>query len=90
MKGTAAGDDVDDAEGDLRYSVDDADSATAAQDGLQTIKGEFGYLTIDAQTGKYTYVVDPFSEEYQKLQTGAQGKESFTITVTVPTLVMVG
>ena len=84
VKGTAAGDDVDDAEGDLRYSVDDADSATAAQDGLQTIKGEFGYLTIDAQTGKYTYVVDPFSEEYQKLQTGAQGKESFTITVTDP------
>ena len=84
VKGTAAGDDVDDAEGDLRYSVDDADSATAAQDGLQTIKGEFGYLTIDAQTGKYTYVVDPFSEEYQKLQTGAQGKEHFTITVTDP------
>ena len=84
VKGTAAGHDVDDAEGDLRYSVDDADSATAAQDGLQTIKGEFGYLTIDAQTGKYTYVVDPFSEEYQKLQTGAQGKEHFTITVTDP------
>uniref|UniRef100_UPI0026EA2B96 VCBS domain-containing protein n=2 Tax=Desulfovibrio TaxID=872 RepID=UPI0026EA2B96 len=84
VKGTAVGDDVDDAEGDLRYSVDDADSATAAQDGLQTIKGEFGYLTIDAQTGKYTYVVDPFSEEYQKLQTGAQGKEHFTITVTDP------
>ena len=84
VKGTAVGDDVDDAEGDLRYSVDDADSATAAQDGLQTIKGEFGYLTIDAQTGKYTYVVDPFSEEYQKLQTGEQGKEHFTITVTDP------
>ena len=84
VKGTAVGHDVDDVEGDLRYSVDDADSATAAQDGLQTIKGEFGYLTIDAQTGKYTYVVDPFSEEYQKLQTGAQGKEHFTITVTDP------
>ena len=84
VKGTAAGHDVDDAEGDLRYSVDDADSVTAAQDGLQTIKGEFGYLTIDAQTGKYTYVVDPFSEEYQKLRTGAQGKEHFTITVTDP------
>ena len=88
VKGTAHGEDVDNIwEGDdseLRYSVDDADSATAAQDGLQTIKGEFGYLTIDAQTGKYTYVVDPFSEEYQKLQTGAQGKEHFTITVTDP------
>ena len=84
VKGTAAGDDVDDAEGDLRYSVDDADSATAAQDGLQTIKGEFGYLTIDAETGEYTYVVDPFSEEYKKLQTGEQGKEHFTITVTDP------
>ena len=84
VKGTAAGDDVDDAEGDLRYSVDDADSATAAQDGLQTIKGKFGYLTIDAETGEYTYVVDPFSEEYKKLQTGEQGKESFTITVTDP------
>ena len=64
--------------------MDDADSATAAQDGLQTIKGEFGYLTIDAQTGKYTYVVDPFSEAYRELQTGEQGKESFTITVTDP------
>ena len=88
VKGTAHGEDVDNIwEGDdseLRYSVDDADLATAAQDGLQTIKGEFGYLTIDAQTGKYTYVVDPFSEEYQKLQTGAQGKEHFTITVTDP------
>ena len=84
VKGTAAGDDVDDAEGDLRYSVDDADSATAAQDGLQTIKGKFGYLTIDAETGEYTYVVDPFSEEYKKLQTGEQSKESFTITVTDP------
>ena len=84
VKGTAVGDDVDDAEGDLRYSVDDADSATAAQDGLQTIKGKFGYLTIDAETGEYTYVVDPFSEEYKKLQTGEQGKESFTITVTDP------
>ena len=84
VKGTAAGHDVDDAEGDLRYSVDDADSATAAQDGLQTIKGEFGYLTIDAETGKYTYVVDPFSEAYRELQTGTQGKEHFTITVTDP------
>ena len=84
VKGTAAGHDVDDVEGDLRYSVDDADSATAAQDGLQTIKGKFGYLTIDAQTGKYTYVVDPFSEAYRELQTGTQGKEHFTITVTDP------
>ena len=88
VKGTAHGEDVDNIwegeDSELRYSVDDADSATAAQDGLQTIKGEFGYLTIDAQTGKYTYVVDPFSEEYQKLRTGAQGKEHFTITVTDP------
>ena len=84
VKGTAVGHDVDDVEGDLRYSVDDADSATAAQDGLQTIKGKFGYLTIDAETGEYTYVVDPFSEEYKKLRTGEQGKESFTITVTDP------
>ena len=84
VKGTAAGHDVDDVEGDLRYSVDDADSATAAQDGLQTIKGKFGYLTIDAQTGKYTYVVDPFRVEYQNLRTGEQGQEHFTITVTDP------
>ena len=84
VKGTAVGDDVDDAEGDLRYSVDDADSATAAQDGLQTIKGKFGYLTINAETGEYTYVVDPFSEAYRELQTGTQGKEHFTITVTDP------
>ena len=84
VKGTAVGHDVDDVEGDLRYSVDDADSATAAQDGLQTIKGKFGYLTIDAETGEYTYVVDPFSEEYKKLPIGEQGNESFTITVTDP------
>ena len=84
VKGTAAGDDVDDEEGDLRYSVDDADPDTAAQDGLQTIKGKFGYLTIDAETGEYTYVVDPFSEEYKKLPIGEQGNESFTITVTDP------
>ena len=84
VKGTAVGHDVDDVEGDLRYSVDDADSATAAQDGLQTIKGKFGYLTIDAETGEYTYVVDPFSEEYKKLPIGKQGNESFTITVTDP------
>ena len=84
VKGTAVGHDVDDVEGDLRYSVDDADSATAAQDGLQTIKGKFGYLTIDAETGEYTYVVDPFSEAYRELQTGTQGEEHFTITVTDP------
>ena len=84
VKGTAAGDDVDDEEGDLRYSVDDADPDTAAQDGLQTIKGKFGYLTTDAETGEYTYVVDPFSEEYKKLPIGKQGNESFTITVTDP------
>ena len=84
VKGTAVGHDVDDVEGDLRYSVDDADSATAAQDGLQTIKGKFGYLTINAETGEYTYVVDPFSEAYRELQTGTQGKEHFTITVTDP------
>ena len=88
VKGTAHGEDVDNIwegeDSELRYSVDDADSATAAQDGLQTIKGEFGYLTIDAQTGEYTYVVDPFSEEYKKLPIGEQGKESFTITVTDP------
>ena len=84
VKGTAVGDDVDDAEGDLRYSVDDADPATAAEGGLQTIKGEFGYLTINAETGEYTYVVDPFSEAYRELPTGTQGKEHFTITVTDP------
>ena len=84
VKGMAAGDDVDDEKGDLRYSVDDADPATAAQDGLQTIKGDFGYLTINSVTGEYTYVVDPFSEAYRELQTGTQDKEHFTITVTDP------
>ena len=84
VTGKATGNDVDDDEGDLRYSVDDADPATAAEDGLQTIKGEFGYLTINAETGEYTYVVDPFSEAYRELQTGTQGKEHFTITVTDP------
>ena len=84
VTGKAAGNDVDDAGDNLRYSVDDADPDTAAQDGLQTIKGEFGYLTINAETGEYTYVVDPFSEAYRELQTGTQGKEHFTITVTDP------
>ena len=84
VTGKAAGNDVDDAGDNLRYSVDDADPATAAEDGLQTIKGEFGYLTINAETGEYTYVVDPFSEAYRELQTGTQGKEHFTITVTDP------
>ena len=84
VTGKAAGNDVDDAGDNLRYSVDDADPDTAAQDGLQTIKGEFGYLTINAETGEYTYVVDPFSEAYRELQTGTRGKEHFTITVTDP------
>jgi|GEM_PF-4470105 len=76
VTGKAAGNDVDDAGDNLRYSVDDADSAT--------VKGEFGYLTINSVTGEYTYVVDPFSEAYRELQTGTQDKEHFTITVTDP------
>ena len=85
VKGMAAGDDVDDEKGDLRYSVDDADPATAAQDGLQTIKGDFGYLTINSVTGEYTYVVDPFSDKYKELESsGESGKETFTIWVKDP------
>ena len=51
---------------------------------LQTIKGEFGYLTINSVTGEYTYVVDPFSEKYMGLGEDQSGKETFTIWVKDP------
>ena len=78
---------------ELRYSVSKGED-TGGEPGeggeeqassLQTIKGEFGYLTINSVTGEYTYVVDPFSDKYKELESsGESGKETFTIWVKDP------
>ena len=97
VKGEAHGEDVDniwepDVESELRYSVSKGED-TGGEPGepgeeqassLQTIKGEFGYLTINSVTGEYTYVVDPFSEKYMGLGEDQSGKETFTIWVKDP------
>ena len=98
VKGEADGWDVDnqwdeDKENpELRYSVSNSKNpgSEPGEDGevqassLQTIKGEFGYLTINSVTGEYTYVVDPFSKAYQGLKEGGSGQETFTIWVKDP------
>ena len=98
VTGTADGHDVDntwekEAETpELRYSVSKGED-TGGEPGeggeeqassLQTIKGTYGYLTIDSVTGKYTYVVDPVSENYQGLKGNGPGEETFTIWVKDP------
>ena len=98
VTGTADGHDVDntwekEAETpELRYSVSKGED-TGGEPGeggeeqassLQTIKGEFGYLTINSVTGKYTYVVDPFSEKYMELGEDQSSQETFTIWVKDP------
>ena len=98
VKGEANGWDVDnrwdkdEKDPELRYSVSNSKNpgSEPGEDGevqassLQTIKGEFGYLTINSVTGEYTYVVDPFSKAYQGLKEGGSGQETFTIWVKDP------
>ena len=97
VKGEANGWDVDniwepDDKSELRYSVSNSknpesepgEGGEEQASSLQTIKGEFGYLTINSVTGEYTYVVDPFSEAYKGLEEGGSGQETFTIWVKDP------
>ena len=98
VKGEAHGEDVDniwepDGESELRYSVSNGENpgsepgegSEEQASSLQTIKGEFGYLTINSVTGEYTYVVDPFSDKYKELESSEEsGKETFTIWVKDP------
>ena len=99
VKGEADGWDVDnrwnedEKDPELRYSVSNSENpgSESGEGGeeqassLQTIKGEFGYLTINSVTGEYTYVVDPFSDKYKELESsGESGKETFTIWVKDP------
>ena len=98
VKGEAHGEDVDniwepDGESELRYSVSNSENPGSEPgeggeeqaSSLQTIKGEFGYLTINSVTGEYTYVVDPFSDKYKELGSSEEsGKETFTIWVKDP------
>ena len=98
VKGEAHGEDVDniwepDGESELRYSVSNSENPGSEPgeggeeqaSSLQTIKGEFGYLTINSVTDEYTYVVDPFSDKYKELGSSEEsGKETFTIWVKDP------
>ena len=99
VKGEADGWDVDnrwnedEKDPELRYSVSNSENPSSEPgeggeeqaSSLQTIKGEFGYLTINSVTGEYTYVVDPFSDKYKELgSSGESGKETFTIWVKDP------
>ena len=84
VRGKASGSDYDNDANDLRYYVDDADGTTEAQVGLQTIKGQYGYLVINSETGEYSYTVDPALDAYQELAEKDGGQDSFTIIVSDP------
>ena len=84
VRGKASGSDYDNDANDLRYYVDDADGTTEAQVGLQTIKGQYGYLVINSETGEYSYTVDPALDAYQQLAGTDGGQDSFTIIVSDP------
>ena len=84
VSGKASGSDYDNDANDLRYYVDDADGTTEAQVGLQTIKGQYGYLVINSETGEYSYTVDPALDAYQQLAGTDGGQDSFTIIVSDP------
>ena len=84
VSGKASGSDYDNRVDELRYYVDDADGTTEAQVGLQTIKGQYGYLVINSETGEYSYTVDPALEDYQDLVEKDGGQDSFTIIVSDP------
>ncbi len=86
--GKVVGSDVDNETPELRYYVAKgaADSEQEQNPStLQTVKGEYGYLTINAQTGEFSYTVDTLSDAYQALNGDTQpGRESFTIIVADP------
>ena len=86
--GKVVGSDVDNETLELRYYVAKgaADSEQEQNPStLQTVKGEYGYLTINAQTGEFSYTVDTLSDAYQALGNSTQsGRESFTIIVADP------
>ena len=86
--GTVVGHDIDNTGDELRYFVDnevaDPDEEQNAST-LQTVKGEYGYLTINSETGEFSYTVDTLSDAYQALENSTQpGRESFTIIVADP------
>ena len=89
--GTAEGADIDNLSEDLRYFVKDGESGgdTGGDTGgdapsIQTVKGTYGYLTINAESGEFTYTVDPLCEAYQNLSPEGNGKETFTLVVADP------
>ena len=85
--GTVIGNDKDNDTSELRYYVangaadPDQEQNTST---LQTVKGEYGYLTINAQTGEFSYTVDTLSDAYQGTDGEWLGQESFTIIVADP------
>lgn len=85
--GTVVGHDIDNTGDELRYFVDNgAANPTEEQNTstLQTVKGEYGYLTINAQTGEFSYTVDTLSDAYRGTNGEKLGQESFTIIVADP------
>ncbi len=78
--GQANGDDVDTLDkSKLTYTlVDDNDNPVTV---LQT---EYGSVTIDPTTGKYTYILNNESEAVQGLEAGEMAKDHFTVRVTDP------
>ena len=80
VSGKASGSDYDNDANDLRYYVNSADGTPEAQ----TIKGKYGYLVINSETGEYSYTVDPALDAYQQLAGTDGGQDSFTIIVSDP------
>lgn len=78
--GQANGDDVDTLDkSKLTYTlVDDNGNPVTV---LQT---EYGSVTIDPTTGKYTYILNNESKAVQRLEAGEMAKDHFTVRVTDP------
>ena len=86
--GQVIGNDVDNIDpSELRYYVANGVADPNKEQNtstLQTVKGEYGYLTINSETGEFSYTVDPLSEKYTGTENQYLGKESFTIIVADP------
>ncbi len=85
--GKVVGSDVDNETLELRYYVASGEADLTEEQNtstLQTVKGEYGYLTINSETGEFSYTVDTLSDAYQGTDGEKLGQESFTIIVADP------
>ena len=77
ITGQLQGHDVD-ADDVLTYGLKDG---VADGSGSITLQGQYGTLTIDSVTGKYTYELDMNNPKVQQLDKGSNLHETFTTTI---------